>query len=118
MWGHRGECHIPISIKKIIKATVAQPSVCELGPSWVPLMIVLASLGKVAQCLSAFYLCAPIFLGTMPVGVALLAGVRDWHRGLGCFLLLEGEDPLVAVPSAATQIPGLLGVSVLSFIFI
>ena len=53
----------------------------------------------------------PYFLGAVPTGVALLAGVRDWHRRQGCWR----EDPLVAAPSAVTQTRALHGVSVLSF---
>lgn len=39
--------------------------------------------------LLASYLCMPYFLGAAPTGVALPAGVSDWHGRPGCW----GEDP-------------------------
>lgn len=47
----------------------------------------------------------------MPIGVVLLAGVRDWHRRQGCWR----DDLLLTAPYAVTQTLALIGVSALSF---
>ena len=49
----------------------------------------------------------PYFLGAVPIGVVLLAGVRDWHRRQGCWR----EDLRVVALSVVSQTPVVLGVS-------